>query len=390
MNIAYNLDVVSLHKIEGWAWLEGYTQTVTAEFYDIEEKLSFSLQAEVFRKDLKDAGIGNGCHSFSKEVDTSNISCIKLVHPQAKTVIIEINEREKNFEIEFDKTTLEGALTTLENKFLDISPDDLPNIFRNIPLDIFAKVLLNVPSTFPNAKKILPIMPSAYVQNKWTGSSGLTLLRSSCAFIRSLINLYEKLTERNIFHARVLDYGCGWGRLSRLLLKEVPRTQLFAADAWQESLDIFLASHIHDKVTLVDEYPQGPIWGDLKMDLIFLFSVFTHTSPLCTSHILSSLRQTIASDGVLIITVRPEEYWKHQNNIDRPVLENLISEHKSTGYAFNPHRRPVHSNEKIEDIPYGDCSISLDYLAKIPHWKIAALDYNLIDPLQTIVALKPC
>lgn len=390
MRIVYNLDEVSPNKIEGWAWLEGDEHPVTIEFYDTDDKLNISLQAAIFRKDLADAGIGNGCHSFFKDIDTSNISCIKLVHRQADTIIIEINEKQKKIEIEFDKVTIERALSTLESKLPNITPEDISSIFRTVPLDVFAKLQLSIPTAFPKVKNFLPTVPISYIQNAWTGSSGLTLLHSSCAFIRSLTSLYERLTRKKLFDSYVLDYGCGWGRLSRLLLKDIPINHMFAADAWQKSIDIFLSSRIHNNVKLVDEYPTGSVYDDIKMDLIFAFSVFTHTSPLCTSHILSSLRETISSDGILVITVRPENYWKHQKEINQTLCEKLVLMHRNTGYAFYPHNRPSRSLNNIEDIAYGDSSISLDYISKLPQWEIAALDYNFVDPFKTIVALKPC
>jgi trans-aconitate methyltransferase len=34
--------------------------------------------------------------------------------------------------------------------------------------------------------------------------------------------------------ARVLDYGCGRGRLTRLLYKYIPYSRLYALDPWDE------------------------------------------------------------------------------------------------------------------------------------------------------------
>ena len=38
--------------------------------------------------------------------------------------------------------------------------------------------------------------------------------------------------------ARVLDFGCGWGRVIRLLYKYVPYENIFAVDPWDEPITL--------------------------------------------------------------------------------------------------------------------------------------------------------
>ena len=109
---------------------------------------------------------------------------------------------------------------------------------RNIPLDAFGYLLLDVPPEFPNLKAFFPSMAPDAVQDTWTGNHGISLLQQSAAFMRTLVSGYEAITGHAIEDATVLDYGCGWGRLIRLLYKYVAHEQIYAVDPWDKSIEV--------------------------------------------------------------------------------------------------------------------------------------------------------
>ena len=81
---------------------------------------------------------------------------------------------------------------------------------RRLSLDDFGRVLLEMPkSDYPGLSALLPAMASERVQLDWTGGSGVSLLRLSVTFIRTLSSRYEALTGRRLSDASILDYGCG-------------------------------------------------------------------------------------------------------------------------------------------------------------------------------------
>ena len=73
-------------------------------------------------------------------------------------------------------------------------------------------------------------MPSDIIQTNWTGNHGTSLLSQTVAFVESLVTGYRELTGRSLETARVLDFGCGWGRIIRLLYKYVGYENIFAVD----------------------------------------------------------------------------------------------------------------------------------------------------------------
>ena len=94
-------------------------------------------------------------------------------------------------------------------------------------------LLLDPARHLPVSGAALPVMPTPEIQTSWTGSHGGTLLRQSVAFIRSLV----AAAGDDLYRGPVLDYGVGWARLSRLLLKYVAVEQMVGVDSWQRSLD---------------------------------------------------------------------------------------------------------------------------------------------------------
>ena len=101
--------------------------------------------------------------------------------------------------------------------------EDVVSGFQASTLDEFGELLLAMPSSqFPSLSRLLPSMPPDDIQQRWTGDTGEDLLRLSTYIVNTNVTFYERITRRSIRNAKVLDFGCGWGRLLRLMLYYVP------------------------------------------------------------------------------------------------------------------------------------------------------------------------
>jgi SAM-dependent methyltransferase len=276
-----------------------------------------------------------------------------------------------------------SELSRIDKQILSAAPNEIPKLFRPIPLDAFGKLLLQVPESLSNLRRFLPRMASSDVQHEWTGNHGDALLLQSVAFIEALVAGFRDLTGRVIEGAKVLDYGCGWGRLLRLLYKYVPCDRLYGVDPWDQSIARCRECGLRCHVAQSDYVPRSLPFRE-RFDLIFAFSVFTHLSEKTAMAVQQTLRESLTDDGVLAITIRPKEYWRvHEHG---RLARRMIPLHERTGYAFVPHNLPPIDGE----ITYGDSSLTLDYIrGRWPRWSIAAVDWNLVDPYQLIVFLRP-
>jgi SAM-dependent methyltransferase len=260
---------------------------------------------------------------------------------------------------------------------------------RALGLDDFGEVLLSIPNpAYPKLSSLLPHMASQQVQESWTGSSGLTLLTQTLSFTRSVSYNYARLVGKTLTNASILDFGCGYGRIARLMYYFVDEDSFFGCDPWEKSIEICKQDGLSKNFLQSDYLPESLPVGDKKFDLIYAFSVFTHLSLRATKTALSTLRKYVADDGLLVITIRPIEYWdfaeKKRGLANTPELKH---DHQHSGFAFKPHdRRPT-----IEgDITYGDTSMSFDWLREnFPEWTLTAIDRSLTDRHQIYVFLKP-
>lgn len=188
------------------------------------------------------------------------------------------------------------------DRALDLA--ELSKQLAPIPLDVWAAIILDPMLHLPRTGHLLPRMPAAEIQDEWTGAHGPALMRLSLGFVRSLL----ELAGHALRSGPVLDYGVGWGRLSRLLLKYVPVKDLHGVDAWEASLEQARACGLPHKLSLVSTRLEEGELGD-SFSLIYSFSVFTHLAPEAFTHNLGRLAEALRPGGQLVLTVRPPEFW---------------------------------------------------------------------------------
>jgi SAM-dependent methyltransferase len=148
-----------------------------------------------------------------------------------------------------------------------------------------------------------PVPPEELIRRSgWTpGSDVAARYRSDgLAMKETLVGLLD-LPRR----ARVLDFGCGVGKVSQHFAGERERFELFGADIDAASID-WLAEHhsFYGTFVKVEETPGLP-WPDGYFDLVFAVSVFTHISDLWAACLLE-LRRVLAPGGLFVATVLGE------------------------------------------------------------------------------------
>ena len=257
---------------------------------------------------------------------------------------------------------------------------------RELDFDEFGHLLIGMPDTrFPRVSSLLPAMALPEVQTNWTGNHGTALLRQSTAVVRSMVSTWAQLRGQRLSGRHVLDYGCGYGRLARLMYYFTDPENVFGCDPWDQSIALCLDAGLGPNFRQSDYYPVDLPFNQ-RFDLIYAFSVFTHTSPKATWYGLQALRRYVADDGLLMVTIRPVEYWDWPQP-DLPPAAELKERHSRDGYCFVPHHRePING-----DIPYGDATYSLEWLDEnaLTGWTRVGVDSAPEDALQIYVYLRP-
>ena len=259
---------------------------------------------------------------------------------------------------------------------------------RLSPLD-FGRMLLEMPTPgYPALSAMLPRMAKTEVQTAWTGSSGYDMFRQTKDFVLRLELYVEAICRRPLRGATILDYGCGWGRLARMMAYYTDPDNIYCLDPLKDSINICKEDGILGHVRLSDYYPAELPVGEARFDLVYAYSVFTHTSLRATTTALNTIRRYMKPDGLFVITVRPVEVWglsEFGENTEANRGE-LIAAFERTGFSFleNPHM--LVDGESV----YGVTAISPDWISRsFPNWRIVRRDRGE-DHSQHILVLQPC
>lgn len=180
-------------------------------------------------------------------------------------------------------------------------------LFRDLDADLWALLLNQEYDCYPNIRALLPSLPDPELQQLWVGSSGLRLANQSKSFYTKLCDRYEEHSDRPLARSRVLDFGCGWGRLTRFLARDVELGSLYGCDPVEEILETCRQSRVPARLARSDFAPER-VPFEVSFDLAFAFSVFTHLSESAHESCLRALHAGLRPGGILVVTVRPPDF----------------------------------------------------------------------------------
>ncbi len=260
--------------------------------------------------------------------------------------------------------------------------DDVAVALAPLPSEFFLLLYFDRPKEWPKLSAWLPALPSEGDQRLWAGNSGLYLMHQASLFLDDVFAAYG----RSPLDAKVLDYGCGWGRMIRLLYNRVKLSNIHGVDPWGPSFDRMAAANVHATLGEVDYIPEK-LPFDKKFDVIYAFSVFTHISARSQNAVLKVLRRHIADDGLLAVTIRQANYWPNTAWPDEARRKELLEQHLKEGFVFAPHEVTEGSHQTSD---YGDTSQTAEYIEREwTEWKLERLGWRMADEYQAVAFLRP-
>jgi trans-aconitate methyltransferase len=191
---------------------------------------------------------------------------------------------------------------------------------------VWALLLTQEYRAYPHIRALLSSVPVPALQARWNGLSGVPLTHQSAAFYRLLRERYRRPLDR----ARVLDFGCSWGRLTRFLARDVPPERLHGCEPVESILDVCRENGV--PATLAQsEFLSGRLPFDEPFDLAYAFSVFTHLSEAVHERCLAALHDGLKPGAILVATIRPPAYLE-----ESPLLA-AVRDRAGEPYLFAPH-----------------------------------------------------
>ena len=236
--------------------------------------------------------------------------------------------------------------------------------FRGLDADLWALLLTLEFDGYPGIRALLPRVPTPELQARWNGTSGAALAAQGAAFYRRLLERFDG----PLAGARVLDFGCGWGRMTRMLARDVAPAALFGCDPDEAILAVCRENGVPGTFARSERLPDA-LPFDGPFDLAYAFSVFTHLSERAHQRCLAALHAALRPGAVLVVTVRP------------PAYAELAGTPRADGYAFVPHPGEEH---------YGEAIVPVSYVRE--RWsdtfELLGADILLADPFQLVLTLR--
>ncbi len=161
---------------------------------------------------------------------------------------------------------------------------------------------------------LFPLWPDKNIQIGMTGSFGVAGITQAYVFYSSLMAIAREAGLSLSHFSRILDFGCGYGRITRFFLKDVPYSSLYASDVSKHSLNTFNAcfpSAIIPAQNVILNHPMPPLpFPDCYFELITAFSVFSHLSENAALQWFAEFYRILKPGAVLAITLRQTLYME--------------------------------------------------------------------------------
>ncbi|TVQ85314.1 MAG: class I SAM-dependent methyltransferase [Chromatiaceae bacterium] len=145
----------------------------------------------------------------------------------------------------------------------------------------------------------LPGAPAEQVQATFVGSSGEAAIAEAGRFYKYVLAANDRFRGRAI--AQFLDFGCGWGRYTRLFLRDVPQNGLYGADPNPYAIRTCREHIPYACFALTSTRPPLP-FRDQYFDVVIAYSVFSHLSEINAATWIYELSRVLKPGGLLIGT----------------------------------------------------------------------------------------
>jgi SAM-dependent methyltransferase len=149
----------------------------------------------------------------------------------------------------------------------------------------------------------LPGFPADSTQEQFVGSAGRHSLLEGFTFYK-VVKAYAETMGRSVDkHTRMMDFGCGWGRMLRCFLKDVDANNLYGTDVDSNIIAFCQGAFAYGRFSVVPalppvEFPAG------FFDIIYAYSVFSHLNEDTHLKWVEEFSRILKAGGLLLVTTQ--------------------------------------------------------------------------------------
>ena len=149
----------------------------------------------------------------------------------------------------------------------------------------------------------MPAFPPLRHQTDTHGTGGRGALEEAGRFVAAVDQYAAREGWPVGESTRVLDFGCGWGRMLRFFLNRVDSQNLYGVDVRDESVAMARQLNPFARFIRVEALPPTP-FADGFFDLVVAYSVFSHLSEAVSRDWISELARVMKPGGLAIVTTQ--------------------------------------------------------------------------------------
>jgi 2-polyprenyl-3-methyl-5-hydroxy-6-metoxy-1,4-benzoquinol methylase len=153
----------------------------------------------------------------------------------------------------------------------------------------------------------LPGFPPDEIQRNSVGSSGKLALSEGFNFYSEIKQYAAKLGSPLTSDSRILDFGCGWGRMIRVFLKDVFADNLYGIDVDPAMIDICVNTVRQGNFSVVQPEPPTEL-AENSFDVVYAYSVFSHLSEPVHIKWVEEFSRVLKPGGIMIVTTQARRF----------------------------------------------------------------------------------
>lgn len=157
---------------------------------------------------------------------------------------------------------------------------------------------------------ILPAFPDAVLQANTTSLSGEAAVRQAGAFYQDVVGALESQGEALQAGQKVLDFGCGWGRIGRMFLRDTTADCIHGLDVDPEFVAICRELFSTESFDVCPAHPPSHKHSG-TYDLVVAYSVFSHLSETAARGWLLEFSRLLKPGGFVAFTTRHASFFDY-------------------------------------------------------------------------------
>jgi SAM-dependent methyltransferase len=221
----------------------------------------------------------------------------------------------------------------------------------------------------PILSKMVPPLPPVELRKITAAPEQQIFLWTGLVDVRGFLALFDLYGHRvHGRRLRVLDFGCGCGRLTRYL--EVHHEiRAYASDV-NSDLVSWCVQFLPNTQTSLNEVEPPLPYADKTYDLIFSLSVFSHLPEVRAQEWLQELSRLLIPGGILVVTthgypaletIRRSDVHQQMFRLDEELTTSMIHELPKEGYIYLPYASDTLAVAKVGN-DYGNTFIDPAYI----------------------------